>query len=335
MFAAAADPAKSINKQGMRLIKQKAEAKKGFSFLRPGGKPLRLDGSVGVRAFVLGPPESVELIADEDPRAGEGFPSDNAFSFAGAFRAENRPSSPFRSRDVGWRLDRRRRGETGFFVEHYGVGPVDDRDGVEVPNNAPWRRIDNDWLYSAETLALKLNTGINNTSLVLAFELPKSRKVLFFAADAQRGSWISWKDVTFQDGTETVTAKELLARAVLYKVGHHGSHNATLAGSVDDETPNLAWMGQGPAASEFTAMITAVTKWALEKNRPPWVHPLPSIREALVSKAQGRVFQTDRNMPEQPEGVSDGEWKKFTDRSAFEDMYFDWQVLDEPLASIG
>ncbi len=51
-------------------------------------------------------------------------------------------------------------------------------------------------------MALKLNTGINNTSLVVAFELPKSKKVLFFAADAQRGNWISWKDVEFENGSE-------------------------------------------------------------------------------------------------------------------------------------
>jgi hypothetical protein len=122
----------------------------------------------------------------------------------------------------------------------------------------------------------------------------------------------------------------LLARTVLYKVGHHGSHNATLAGAADDaEHPNLDWMGRGAAASEFTAMITAVNKWALTKNDPPWVHPLPSIRAALARKAQGRVFQTDENEPAKPDGVSAGEWKKFTERSVFSDLYFDWTVLDE------
>ena len=164
-----------------------------------------------------------------------------------------------------------------------------------MPDDASWRRIDDEWLYSAETLALKLNTGINNTSLVLAFELPKSKKVLFFAADAQRGNWVSWKDVTFKDGAETVTAKDLLARTVLYKVGHHGSHNATLAGTADDaEHPNLAWMGQGSAASEFTAMITAVTKWAMTKNDPPWVHPLPSIRRRCAARRRAESFRPTR-----------------------------------------
>ena len=32
-----------------------------------------------------------------------------------------------------------------------------------------------------------------------------------------------------------MTTKDLLARTVLYKVGHHGSHNATLNGKLDDE----------------------------------------------------------------------------------------------------
>jgi hypothetical protein len=98
---------------------------------------------------------------------------------------------------------------------------------------------------------------------------------------------------------------------------------------LDDEHANLAWMGQGAAASEFTAMITAVNERAMTKNDPPWVHPLPSIKAALLRKAQGRVFQTDENKPVKPDGVSAGEWKKFTDRAAFDDMYFDWAVIDE------
>jgi beta-lactamase superfamily II metal-dependent hydrolase len=328
MLAAAEDPERSVNKQAMKLIKDKAAARKGCRFLSPGAKPLALDGAAGVRAFVLGPPERADLIADEDPRGAEGFPQEHAFSFAGAFRAPGGgSSSPFR-RHVFVPREFAFKGETPFFSEQYGDGADAAGDPDEVPPNASWRRIDSEWLYSAEALALKLNAGINNTSLVVAFELPRSRKVLLFAADAQRGSWTSWKDVEFEDGAATVTAKDLLARTVLYKVGHHGSHNATLSGSVDDEYPNLAWMGQGPAASEFTAMITAVNEWALTKNRPPWVHPLPSIRKALDGKAQGRVFQTDENLPVKPGALTDGEWKHFTDRSVFEALYFDWTVRD-------
>ena len=152
---------------------------------------------------------------------------------------------------------------------------------------------------------------------------------MFFAADAQRGNWFSWKDVTFEDNGETVDARDLLSRTVLYKVGHHGSHNATLAGKATDSYANLAWMAQGRHAAEFTAMITAVNEWAMTKNSPPWVHPLPSIKTALRRKAQGRVLQTDENKPRRPTSVSAGEWKKFTDRLVIDDLYFDLTIDDE------
>lgn len=332
MLAAAENPEKSVNKQALKLVKDKAAGRKGCFYLYPGIEPVALDGAAGARAFVFGPPESAELIADEDPRDGEGFPSDRPLSLAAAGRASSEERvSPFR-RHYSIPREFAFDGETPLFRERYGTGPDPEdagRDRTEVAANAAWRRIDEEWLYSAESLALKLNTGINNTSLVVAFELPQSKKVLFFAADAQRGNWVSWKDLRFRDGTATVTAKELLARAVLYKVGHHGSHNATLSGAASDEQPNLAWMGQGAAAAEFTAMITAVNRWAETKNSPPWVHPLPSIREALVRKSQGRVLQTDQDRPEKPDTMSDAEWQKFTDRTVFEDLYFDWQVIDE------
>src|SRR5207247_1037341 len=102
------------------------------------------------------------------------------------------------------------------------------------------------------------NDQTNNASLVLAFELGKGGKVLLFAADAQRGNWASWTKKSWRDGDKTVQAKDLMSRTVLYKVGHHGSHNATLNGTANDIYANLSWMGAGEHAKEFTAMITAV-----------------------------------------------------------------------------
>jgi hypothetical protein len=67
LLAAAEDPEKSVNKQAMKLIKDKAAAKHGCQHLFPGGAPLILPGTRGVRAFVLGPPQDEDLIADEDP----------------------------------------------------------------------------------------------------------------------------------------------------------------------------------------------------------------------------------------------------------------------------
>jgi hypothetical protein len=330
MAAAAADPEKSVNKQALKLVKDKASANRGFFYMYPGGEPVDLEGSAGIRAYILGPPESAELIGDEDPRDNEAFPRHLAgalgLSFGAAARAES--ATPFSRQfyvPVADALNQER-----FFSDHYGSGNAGENEqkNTEVLNNAEWRRIDNDWLFSAETLALKLNSGINNTSLVVAFELPASRKILLFAGDAQRGNWLSWADYIWRDGDKYVDAKDILGRTVLYKVGHHGSHNATLKGETADEHPNLSWMGLGKHSREFTAMITAVNKWAMTRNNPPWVHPLPSIRDALLQKTQGRVFQTDTDMPEKPAVVSQASWGNFLERCTFDDLYFDFIVKD-------
>lgn len=56
----------------------------------------------------------------------------------------------------------------------------------------------------------------------------KKLALVLFAADAQIGNWLSWQDTkwTLPDGS-TVTGSDLLERTVYYKVGHHGSENAT------------------------------------------------------------------------------------------------------------
>jgi hypothetical protein len=91
-----------------------------------------------------------------------------------------------------------------------------------------WRRIDNDWLGVGADLAIQLDKRTNNSSLVLAFEFVDTKRVLLFVGDAQVGNWLSWKELKWQLGESTVSAHDLLARTVFYKVGHHGSHNATL-----------------------------------------------------------------------------------------------------------
>lgn len=338
MRAAAKDPTQSVNKQAMKLVKDKA-GKDGVAYLNPGGTPQAVPGTKGVRAFVMGPPRSEDLLVDEDPVGTEGFPRDESaarrISFWAAAASEpGARTAPFASRyqtSTQIALEPSLDGQPNFFREHYGQGP--DLNSVseistEAPDNAAWRRIDTDWLFAAENFALQLNRGINNTSLVLAFELPKSKKILLFAGDAQRGNWISWDDQAWQDGDVKLTCRDLLRRTVLYKVGHHGSHNATLAGTLNDEYPNLSWMAQEQFASEFTAMITAVNKWAMEENNPPWVHPLPSIKTALEKKAHGRVFQTDTPAPQKPDSVSLADWDAFLGRATMNELYFDLQILD-------
>lgn len=324
---ALSDPSTSVNKQAMKLVKDKSLDHHGVQFLSP-GEFKQLPGS-GIGAYVLGPPRRESLLTDEDPQEGEEFPRDggHGLSFTAAVNPDIETASPFRKE---YRVELKSALGHGFFKDMYGEDGdgIENSEGVPVPKNAAWRRIDHDWLLSAETLALKLNRGINNTSLVLAFELPKSKKVLLFVGDAQRGNWVSWTDHSWLVGDTEVTVRDLLSRTVLYKVGHHGSHNATLNGTEEDEHPNLSWMAHNGAKAEFTAMITAVNEWAMTKNDPPWEHPLPSIKEALLQKTQGRVFQTDTTI-EKPEEVPQKLWDKFMSKVGVKDLYFDYKIFDE------
>jgi hypothetical protein len=73
----------------------------------------------------------------------------------------------------------------------------------------------------------------------LAIEMIEADVVLLFPGDAQFGNWDSWKKVEFkledkdkvsnngEKVTKTIKSEDLLKKAVLYKVGHHASHNAT------------------------------------------------------------------------------------------------------------
>jgi beta-lactamase superfamily II metal-dependent hydrolase len=321
--------ATSSNKKSMKVFKDLAD---DMDFLKPHHKIETVPGT-DVRVFVLGPPRDPDQLKSLDPVGDEEFHLSGGG--VGAFFAAvaNRETALDRSelspiaRRYHIPFDLIPAHE--FLEQHYGAGDGEHPaapDVTEVPPNAKWRRIDNDWLYSAEQLALDLNDQTNNSSLVLAFELGKGGKVLLFAADAQRGNWRSWTKKNWRDGDAIVTARDLLSRTVLYKVGHHGSHNATLNGLATDEYANLAWMGQGSHAREFTAMITAVRSWA--ETQKGWDHPLKAIKDALLKKASGRVFQTDTDfekMKAADEGV-EVDWSSFTQRASGHRLYFDYVV---------
>ena len=338
-FAAAAkDPSRSINKQGIRLIKDKA-GKNNTKYIKPHNEILRVPGVAGVRVFAFAPPYDESLLSDEDPEDSEAFPgqgmamgSARASFFAAAGTLDD-PANAQRIQPFVKQFAVPLEGAFkpgSFFATRYGNTDDPPVASEEVADNPTWRRIDKEWLYSAEELALVLNEGINNTSLVLAFELPKTRKVLLFIGDAQRGNWKSWTKGSWKDGEENISVRDLMARTVLYKVGHHASHNATLNGTTDDDYPNLAWMAQGKYADEFACMITAVEKWAFGLKPKPWRHPLPSIKSALLEKTAGRLFQTDTGTVTKPAHISAADWKEFTDRMHVDPdgLYFEYDVID-------
>lgn len=335
LLAAKGEASLSMNKKSMNVFKEKAT--QGIKFLRPHSKIFTIPGAKHVRVFPLGPPRDTDLLKSLDPTGDEEFhmaalaaTSSGGHFAAAAWAADNskKPEPPFADRyGVNWDEAFETSEHVAFFRGSYGSQrmPSAMPNAYEAPADADWRRIDKDWLYASSHIALDMNDQTNNSSLVLAFELGKGGKVLLFAADAQRGNWLSWARKDFNDNGTKVTARNLLARTVLYKVGHHGSHNATLNGQPTDEYTNLSWMAEGDYGHEFCAMITAVRKWA--ETQKGWDHPLKAIKDALIKKAGGRVFQTDTDFDMMaPSFGTETDWKAFESRTVGNRLYFDYTI---------
>jgi hypothetical protein len=95
--------------------------------------------------------------------------------------------------------------------------------GKTVPAEARWFR-DRVARLSADQLleiVRVLDDQMNNTSLILLFEV--GGKKLLFPGDAQIENW-SW---ALEDAPDAKQTRALLAGVDFYKVGHHGSRNAT------------------------------------------------------------------------------------------------------------
>lgn len=254
----------------------------------------------GVRIYVLGPPEDETLIKHSEPStAGDEVYQLTRLNLANSFFAALPPGAeddkfgqirdlcfPF---DHQFRISREEAQQQEFFTQYYGF------DGGEK-DDIGWRRIDVDWLNMAGELALALDSDTNNTSLVLAIELVDTGKVMLFPADAQVGNWQSWHshqwELVLANGqTKMVTARDLLARTVLYKVGHHGSHNATL------RDQGLEMMN----SQELVAMIPVDEQFAAKKA---WKMPFQPLLSRLVQKTRGRVIRADRGVPSPEELTS-------------------------------
>ena len=288
---AAGDFAETVQ-EAMAWVTRKAPVR----FLRPGGEAIEPSWLPGVRFYVLGPPRDPAALA----RLGE-HGSPELYHLAAAQARNVRAGAPFfasgqsmaeflAGRDPGERQELEL--QLPFDLRHRLDGAdaaVRERFPAYFAPGEEWRRIDHDWLAGTVELALQLDNVTNNTSLALAIELVDDGAVLLFPADAQVGNWLSWHrddmrwTVHGPDGAaHTVTAADLLARTVLYKVGHHASHNAT----VTDKGLELM------ASPELVAMIPVDRRVAMNKT-PKWHMPARALFVRLLEKAQGRVVRSD------------------------------------------
>ena len=180
-----------------------------------------------------------------------------------------------------------------------------------------WRRVEDRWLDLAGELALKLDSHTNNTSLVLAIELSPSGKVVLLAADAQVGNWLGWEELTWMVDGKTITSDDLLKRTVLYKVGHHASHNATL------KEKGLEKM----TSDELTAIIPVDEVYAREQQG--WPIPHGPLLEELKDRCKNRVIRSDLEIPgksDRPHNLNVQQWKEFTDRVKEKELYIEYVI---------
>jgi hypothetical protein len=282
---------------------------------RPGDPPLALPGAPGVRVFVLGPPHDEKLIKRINPtKTGHevyelaGLDPDVAFLAAfGGLGA---------SADANQRLEDLCQAFDPLFRRPRGTAGSSAIDALYAGEK--WRQIDEDWVETADELALNLDSDTNNTSLALAFELRPGGGVLLFPGDAQVGNWLSWEQCSWPaDGAKgpPITAADLLKRTVFYKVGHHASHNATLRAKGLElmESPDLV------------AMIPVDHAMAVKKRWPGM--PFPSLLARLEEKAHGRVLRIDDGVPQkQPKWASAAEWKAFQASVREEELLIDYTV---------
>lgn len=156
----------------------------------------KLAGLPGVRIHVLGPPRDEAAMANMNP------PDGSAYLRQRAAAADGETVNDAAAFPASWHLDR-----AAFDKGHpRSTFSLDYQNKVDTIAEEP----DGD-------LAAAIDRAVNNTSLILMFEV--GDQWLLFPGDAQWGAWNA--------ALTEPACRALLARTTFYKVGHHGSHNAT------------------------------------------------------------------------------------------------------------
>lgn len=249
--------------EGYNVIKPGTEVE----CLRPGELVKNISELPGMRVFVLGPPRDMEAL-DNTEEHGESYEkrekaSSRDFAFAAAVLNDEHGATvlPF---------------EAEYEMQSDAI-----KKNYETTDT--WRQIENDWLYTAGSIALRYQGSINNTSLVLAFQFEGSERVLLFPGDAEFGNWKSWHDglswtIPVKGKNKKVNAEYLLNNTVFYKVGHHCSHNGS-----------ASRLGIEMMTHED---LTVMAPLSFKKINTGWLNTMPNdiLCANLISKAKGKMF---------------------------------------------
>ncbi len=204
----------------------------------------KTDRLPGVLVRVLGPSRLESIIKDMDPPSGESYFA----ALAASSHDPGRDDTPFESTFV---LNRKQYGamrgiplDTALEARLRTAGEMDDTE-----------------------LAATLESAVNGTSLMLMLDMGRVR--LLLPGDAQWGTW--------QAALADPEWGPLFSGATFYKVGHHGSHNATPKRFVE-----------GPMRNGIPSMasVTPVKQWTRI--------PLPALLEAMHDKKGAVVARSDQ-----------------------------------------
>lgn len=276
------------------------------SYLNP-GEIFDLPGITAgaVKVYVLGPPKNEDLLFDKEPGNDETFDpqlSINSLSAGKLLLAMKKYSGS---------INPDKDEEPFPFNEPYRKSPNYEAAWSSYYNKKKgWRQIDMDWLNQAEQLALWLDGFTNNSSLVLAFEIVKTNKVLLFAADAQTGNWNSWKTVKWKKAPAGFSWMNLMQQTVLYKTGHHGSHNSTLPDGLNNMTHE-----------ELVVMIPVdKTDPNITKKKNGWKMPATNLYKELKKRSLNRVLRMDDGI------MKSAAWNKLPFKPKNTNLYIEYEV---------
>jgi hypothetical protein len=197
----------------------------------------------GVTVHVMGPSRNPDVIRNMDPPAGQSY---LRLLEPDSLDASKAPE-PF---TVDWALNP---DEFLGMYPHLRLTPKDLRAAREAGSGLE------------EALGAALDSAINGTSLMLMFRVGQA--YLLFPGDAQWGTW--------KEALDNPEWRGLLKRTGFYKIGHHGSHNATPLDFVEKVLGN-----------DFQAMasVKPTAKWQGIPREP--------LLKALRTKSK-RVIRSD------------------------------------------
>jgi beta-lactamase superfamily II metal-dependent hydrolase len=221
-------------------------AKRDYLSVR--SQPLETPLLPGVRVHVLGPSRDESVLRDLEPPKSETFAHvDQPVPVAEA------AGLPF---DEGWAKSSTEWGSEADTPEFAHLLVSDELKGTISQLAA-------DDILAA---AASIESSINGTSLMLIFEV--GGLFLFFPGDAQ---WGTWNMVL-----KNPQARSLLGKVAFYKIGHHGSHNATPRSFIKDVM----------AANALAAIpVASVARW-------PRI-PLDELVAEMTGQKQIRLVRSD------------------------------------------